>query len=158
MKQLIFITVVALTLTTHAVEFERSHMTIIPGLYAGTYQRVEGYWGQHEHDHRDNLPFPIAHAEPWPGQKEFLKKLISIESSAQFWDHDSLTESRIQIFIFKGSAHSRLESHVQVSNKEFYDTCEQIRWPHGFSWYYVARFNVKPSKEFYDYVMNFELT
>ena len=34
-------------------------------------------------------------------------------------------------------------------------TQEVIRWPKGFSQHYIEKFNVQPSEEFYNFVMNF---
>jgi hypothetical protein len=55
----------------------------------------------------------------------------------------------------KGWASSRLEPDVQVGTAEYHDntTGTTIIWPQGYAHHYIAKFNVKPSREFYRFVM-----
>ncbi len=145
--------------------FEREKMSVFDG--GG---RVEGYWTtiklvfndkgrwvDSKIDPNCKYPFPKPHKNPWPTQKEFLTKLYKIESCAGDGNSNSSSRSRVLCFRMKGLSPSRLEPRKNVSGNEYCDTHENISWPAGFSWYYVAKFNVKPSREFYDYVMNHSL-
>lgn len=91
------------------------------------------------------LPLPIAHPQPWSGQKEFLTKLLAIEKS--------LNSPSIMM---EGYADSRLDlsnDHVGCGEYEY----NGVRWTQGYSEHYIEKFNVRPSREFYDFIMSSSL-
>lgn len=110
----------------------------------------EGFWAPRwDKEYTGTLPFPKEHAKPWPSQNDFLKKLFAIESMAG-------KNSRIQCVAYRGHSHARLgEESAYVGNRQYSDMIAKICWPEAFGQYYVEKFNVKPSREFYRYVMNF---
>jgi len=63
---------------------------------------------------------------------------------------------------FFGIAHSRLEEGFAPGDGEFtyYGQADSkpIRWTDAFRGYYVGKFNVKPSREFYQFVQAFQLS
>ncbi len=134
-------------------EFDQQTMSKLVKGISGYHEDVlvEGYWATSplvEQDTYDGkYPFPIAYKEPWPGKQEFLEKLTLIEDS-----------NKVQLVCMRGSSPSRLESCF-VGNSEFHfaDGRCTIIWTDAFGPHYVAKYNVKPSHEFYDFVMNLVL-
>lgn len=102
---------------------------------------AEGYWTGLAGDAL-HYPWPQPNALPWPGQEEFLQRLAFIESSP--------TTIKVR---FRGLAYSRLEKDKLLGCSEY--RIGSIRWTDAFGPYYVARFNVKPSREFYRFVMGY---
>ena len=108
--------------------------------------RLGGYHGKY--------PWPEANSQPWPGQVTFSAKLKKIENILK-----KSPESFVGCF---GMSPSRFELNKNVGCREFQyvdlETNEVIIWPEAFRPYYVDKFNVKPSEEFYEFVMNYPLT
>lgn len=125
---------------------------------------IEGYWATHPDpaldDYKGKYPFPKKNPKPWPTQEEFLKKLESIETLAQsiFWAEYT---PQIGYNTYRGASPSRFEKGVYVGCRKFRainpHTGQTVSWPEGFGSYYVAKFNVMPSKEFYDFIMNYPI-
>ncbi len=144
------------------IPFDRttvSSLLQIPG-YSGD-QLGEGFWGPNQ----QHLPMPVPHAEPWPGKEAFLKKLRSVEEAIA--EHQKEGGTRFVTANYVGSARSRFEP-IMVANFEYVDTryrwmnkpngtIRTLRWPAGYSTYYIDRFNVVPSMQFYLYIMNLPL-
>lgn len=138
-----------------ALVFEREAMS-----KRGDGMAVEGYWAGSQDPAKDGYqgqyPFPKAHAEPWVGQAEFSAKLKQIEAlSRAQWDCSTMPP--ITKIEYRGHAYSRLAPGERVGHGEYKDTRRNIVWPYGFRSHYIDRFNVRPSREFYDYVMSFDL-
>lgn len=66
----------------------------------------------------------------------------------------------------RGYSPSRLEFYkegynagygIDLGDSEYKDTVNNVRWTDALGWYYIGKFNVKPSREFYRYVMTFPL-
>lgn len=113
--------------------------------------RVEGYWASpgsqfdiSKDRYQGRYPFPKANAEPWPTQKVFLQRLARIER-------------KVSQIANRGCSPSRFEDGF-LGNIEYQDTSRDPRvcWTEDFGPYYVKGFNVKPSREFYEYVMSHE--
>ncbi len=114
---------------------------------------AEGYWALSVDPKKDiykgKYPFPKANAKPWAGKEEFLKKLEKIEAFASRDEN-----AKIRINVFRGPAMSRLDSGI-VGCTEYVDTVNSMKWTEGFGSHYIGKHNVKPSREFYEYVMTF---
>lgn len=135
--------------------FDRERM-----VHEGDGAAVEGYWALYSNPgyiggpikkgskdfYEGKYPEVKANPEPMPNQDEFLARLSNIEKSA--------FKQR-----FLGVSPSRFED-IHVGNTEYSindpKTGTWITWPESFGPYYVRRFNVRPSREFYDFVMNYE--
>ncbi len=120
--------------------------------------RTEGYWADSADPQKDTYhgqyPFPQANAKPWPGKEEFLRKLSAIEGKVREKSLRIVWEQN------RGFSPSRLENDardnpVPVGSGEFYDRLLGIVWPGGYREHYIDRHNVKPSQEFYQYVMSY---
>ncbi len=111
---------------------------------------AEGYWGtdvQIDLDvYKGKYPYPLANLEPWPTEKEFLHRLVLIER-----------HPLVEIINYRGFSPSRFELGKTVGNKEYVykSDAKEIRWTEALRPYYIEKFHVKPSKEFYDFVMSF---
>jgi hypothetical protein len=161
---------------TDMPEFPRKHMTVLPnnGANSSIY-RAEGYWrdkksGDDEFDEygdenkNRNFPWPETHENPWPGKEIFTKKLEAIESLAATnsrkynYDTKEMTYSRpnvpVSAHVYKGYSSSRITG-ASAGSSEYVDREKNICWPEAFLYHYVEQHNVVPTKEFYDYVMNF---
>lgn len=139
----------------NAPTFDRDHM-----VNNGNGELIEGYWalygipncaiGRIEPSSKDfyNGKYPIikANPEPMPRQEEFLEKLKMIEQLAMRSTHGGVSPSRFE--------------NIHVGNTEYSiidpKTGKTICWPEAFGPYYVRNFNVRPSEQFYNFVMNFE--
>jgi len=112
--------------------------------------RVEGYWATHpdpiQDEYKGKYPFPIANAEPWLGQKEFITKLKKIEDYCK---------SRDWMRLYWGNSQSRLDA-TMLGSIEF--TWQSAwRWPCDLRSHYIERFNVKVSDAFYEWVTNLQI-
>lgn len=109
---------------------------------------AEGYWAEskdpHEDEYRGKYPWPISHKQPWKGESEFLNRLIQIQND----------NKHVKTLGFRGLAPSRLE-HRLLGAKEFRHIPSGIRWTDVFGDYYVKKFHVIPSRQFYEFVMNY---
>lgn len=142
---------VSLLQTLNQVVFERQAMSKL-----GKNGRVEGYWASSENPAKDQYqglyPFPQKSNEPWAGKEAFVAKLAEIESNVLNSDYGTKNKYGIEPFRYRGPSFSRIDGSI-VGCAEFYDAKEKITWPQGYREHYVEKYNVKPSKEFYDYVM-----
>jgi len=130
---------------------------------------VEGYWAYSadpaQDDYKGKYPFPIPHKKPWLSKDDFVKKLRKIQGEALTKTIPQYLEAKRNNFEFfpriiyvsyRGHAPSRLEPGVNTEGGgEYIDTNNNISWTVAFLPYYVEKFNVKPSREFYHYVMNY---
>ena len=112
------------------IKFEREYIT-----------EAEGYWASNKDPQQDHYagqyPFPIVHAEPWPGKEEFLEKL-------------SIATRGARMHIYRGFSISRITGQP-LGSCEF-ESSFGIRWTQDFGPHYVAQYNVIPSREFYRYI------
>lgn len=130
-----------------------------------TFVDAEGYWASDKDPKYDSYqgkyPFPKANEHPWQSKEEFLKKLAAIEATAgtlKFGEENPI--HRVYKLSTRGHSFSRLEQGVQLGSEEFLykmSANEKIRWTDVFGSYYIAKFNVKPSRQFYNFVMQFAL-
>ena len=123
--------------------------------YVGTCAFTEGYWATSQEPEGDfDYPWPQANEKPWNNQQEFSTRLDRIEQILIFLNPD---EDGIGVIRYRGLSSSRLEPGATAGSKEYVYTDpiinKIVRWPEGFRWHYVDTFNVKPSKWFYDFVM-----
>lgn len=87
----------------------------------------EGFWSE------ANIPVP--NALPWEGQAEFLRALDAVEDAAT-------------VVSYRGWSNCRVCCRENGS-REF--CTGRAVWPSGFR-HYVEAHNVRPSKEFQDYI------
>jgi len=116
--------------------------------------RVEGYYATSVRDKKKKspYPFPKRHDTPWEGEASFLEKLHSIQQSAIEGDYDDYTG--IMKIQFLGWSMDRFEPTRKNGDVEYQDHVNKVKWPEGFA-YYVKTYHVQPSKEFYDYVVQY---
>ncbi len=147
---------------------DRQYMTLNDDNY-GKF-KVEGYWASDEDPSKDSYkgkyPFPKANPKPWPTQKEFLERLERLTEKAKLEKAKSVALgtqydnnwSGYSVINWRGVSISRFEPSKYVGSQDYVykdpKTGEEIYWTEAFGPYYVKKFNVKPSKEFYDWVMN----
>lgn len=121
-----------------AIQFDREHVT-----------GVEGYWATHQDPaqdrYRGQYPWPKSNPTPWASQGEFIARLKKIER-----------HPAIEINQYRGLSPSRLKPNCNAGSQEYCDPnhVPPMKWTQGFGPHYVELFNVKPSREFYKYVMN----
>jgi hypothetical protein len=135
--------------------------------------RVEGYWAPPKFwadCYEGRYPFPKPHTEPFANQVEFLKKLKKIEKVAlgkenEYWLKNDSEKQRIlpsanmvEVVSYRGLSPSRLEEGVNVGSQEFQDHEHKVIWPGGYRKHYIKKHNVRPSREFYEYVISKKLT
>ena len=123
--------------------FDREKMSANPQSQG---KKVEGYWAssrdKKEDMYKGKFPWPKANKTAWPGEAAFLAKLYALQD-----------QPRIRKVGYRGISHSRLDGSP-VGNSEYQDDENKIAWPQGFGEHYVAKFHVKPSREFYNYVQS----
>ena len=96
-------------------------------------RRIEGYWYS---KFTPQYPMPVARAEPWEGQAEFLVKLAKKEARAGKTQYRGMSTCRC-CKQFNGSS----EYHT-----------DKWAWPSGLR-HYIEEHNVKPSDDFIKFVM-----
>jgi len=135
-----------------AIDFDRE---LIPGPINKTTLEIEGmrYEGRlDEEDEHEQL-------KPWVGQAEFLHRLYALEKYAEQFQEWARTPTA-------DGSYMRLLPDIEVASrfrnfgyngryKEFTDHKNEVSWRSHFGRHYVAKFNIKPSREFYRYVMNY---
>jgi hypothetical protein len=126
---------------------------------------AEGYWALSENQDEDfykgKYPFPQKNEHPWHGQEVFLQKLEMIEKQAQYYSfHSKDDNTGVRRLCYRGDSPSRFEPDVLCGSSEFIykdSNDKKIKWTVALRYYYVAKFNVKPSREFYQFIKNFAL-
>lgn len=118
------------------------------------YNRIEGYWATDKDPTQDRYkgkyPWPTVHEKPWSGKQAFLERLHQIEKLKD------IKNSCIGWQLYRGVSWSRVD-FTWIGCGEYKDYRERITWPEAYSSHYIDKYNVKPSREFYDYVMSFPL-
>lgn len=112
--------------------------------------KVEGVWADKQPEtsiSQGRYPFPQPHVHPWPTQAEFLQALELLSKD------ESTMRTRIKALIphcLKPGTYEDIDVYLYKDPK----TKNLIQWTGSFGSQYVQEFNVKPSKEFYLWVMN----
>ena len=85
--------------------------------------------------------------KPWSTQEEFLSKLEKIENKGK------VTIARVKMLVY-----SPFEKNTTLSNRVYFSKSNNtmIAWSANVRSHHVAKHNAKPSKEFYDFVMNYK--
>jgi hypothetical protein len=146
------------------IAFPRQNMFIIPSgvQFEGT--KAEGYWRDQElndQSFQKDFPWPKIHETPWTGKQEFLDKLAKMEKLANENIYDYETDrykkpNSLYCKGYRGHSISRIDQSG-LGSHEFVDPKKNIVWTDALRRHYVGKYNVIPSKEFYDYVMNYKL-
>lgn len=122
---------------------------------------IEGYWATASDPTKDlfegRYPFPQKNTSSWPGEEKFLEKLFFIEQQAgngrikvREWKVPQNPKNR-----FYTQFHSRFNEYDKLGLREFFDVYSNIGWTGDLGSYYIKKFHVKPSRDFYRYVMGF---
>ncbi len=117
--------------------------------------KYEGYWASKE-DKASPFPFPVGSDTPWPGKEEFLTKLRAKQEKAEVISYRGYSHCRLvgkngcapepgYNFVVKNNGAS--EYKMVTANGDV------IHWPEGYE-HYIEVHNVKPSREFYNFIMN----
>ena len=95
----------------------------------------EGFW---KNSYEQDLPMPVANAEPWKSQQEFLILLDEVETE----------HPRIEKACYCGISWCRI-CNKHNGSREFSLVALGVKWvwPAGFA-HYVRVHNVEPSIEF----------
>eukprot|EP00928_Gymnodinium_smaydae_P045929 TRINITY_DN30573_c0_g2_i1.p1 TRINITY_DN30573_c0_g2~~TRINITY_DN30573_c0_g2_i1.p1 ORF type:complete len:211 (+),score=27.93 TRINITY_DN30573_c0_g2_i1:64-696(+) len=106
--------------------------------------------------------------DPWPEKQALLSKLDQIETLAREtsvsnlhfeWNRCRPGEQLPIWFVehkrYRGIAWSRIEQGAMVGSDEF--EAGEACWPGGYASHYVDKWNVRPSRRFETYVMEFDL-
>jgi hypothetical protein len=136
--------------STPLTEFDRESMSTQGGV------KYEGYWANSE-DEKSNFPFPVGSDTAWPGKDEFLTKLRKKQSSAEETSYRGMSHCRL-VGKHNCQSDSGFDDQPVKDNgsSEFSITSpngDLITWPEGYA-HYVEVHNVKPSREFYNFIMN----
>ena len=127
--------------------------------------RFEGMWRSHEVLDPDaynayEYPWPIAHLSAFKGEAAFLAKLRAMEKKArENADADPEASAGLTVIVHRGKSkcESVLDPEESVGNNEYRDADAGVYWSESLSAYYVPRYHVRPSREFFDYVMQYPL-
>lgn len=113
---------------------------------------AEGYWSDADSKEK-NKYMPIISKKPWPDKTKFLRAVGEIENSMPRLDFDIRRENQpFYVVNFRGLSYSRINGEG-VGSSEFQDTTQNIKWPAGFVEHYIGKYNVMPTKRFFDYVV-----
>ncbi len=149
-------------------EFDRETLSNVTDEDTGRHLYwVEGYWAQGKNPlcdwYKGRYPFPISSNDAWPGKDEFLDKLAKIERLAEevdIMDFNPPAPNKVWRYIFRGLAPSRLDKSLLGCSEFSYrvgSDGKKINWTDAMGEHYVKKYNVKPSREFYEFVTNFAL-
>lgn len=136
--------------STRLTEFDRENMPVSDG------GKVEGYWAE-DKEESTIFPFPVGSDNPWPGKAEFLTKLREKEGKAENTQFRGTSRCRL---VKKNNCEPDIDDDMMViknnGSSEFSMSTpagDQIAWPEGYA-HYIEVHNVKPSREFYNFIMN----
>jgi hypothetical protein len=117
--------------------------------------RFEGFWASSEDPMKDEYkgvyPWPVKHTRAFSGEAEFLEKLRRIEAAAREAGYQGTV---LRYSKSRGYAPSRFTGK-DVGSGTYTDVAANIEWPEGYSSYYVEQNHVRPSLEFWSYVMDY---
>jgi hypothetical protein len=127
-------------------EFDRRHITEVEGQWQGypflPDDDVEGGGVA------DPYPVPIPHSTRWPGRDEFELRLTKIQEKLRPESYlgvsrCSICNADLSVRTYTGKEMRRTAGNVR----------EEVCWSAHFLSHYVQKHNVKPSLEFYNWVM-----
>jgi len=116
--------------------------------------QCEGYFRTKENEGRagQRLPWPRSDRKNWPSKahkNEWMEKLAAIQDATH-------------VVSYRGMSWSRLEDGTLLGNKEYVSEDlnqegQAICWTQDLLDHYVGKYDVVPSEEFYNWVMDYEL-
>ena len=129
--------------------------------------KCDGYWKgdclQYGKEYNPSAPKGCPQSriskDQWPTKKIFLHKLKRVETLIRKRGRMMGSNDNYGIKFYKGPAHSRItdewvgSEELEIRNRAGKIIC----WPGGFRSHYLETYNVLPSQELYDAVMNFIL-
>lgn len=133
------------------MQFDRENLALLQNGWKG-----EGFWrtpdwvkekSSHKsfyEKHDEGLHIPFKHDSEWSGKSEFVNKLRKIQKN-------------VTQLCANGLSPSRFEKDKYLGSLEFRDSKAHIAWPGDYLEYYIEKHNVKPSREFYNYVLDWTL-
>lgn len=107
-------------------------------------RKVEGYWADPKYKTKDCAAYPVPkpNAQSFEGEKQFIEKLNKIELSLQKPPH--ISENN-------GHSYCRICEDFEYNGSREYHF-KGYNWPGGYT-HYIQQHHVKPSREFYLFVM-----
>lgn len=113
------------------------------------YIKFEGIWRKNKNEIKKDFnnklyPIPIPRKKQWKGQKKFLKKLIYIQN---------LPNRRKEEYEEKNYKHCYIDGEPNISTLLYF--FGSVAWEDSL-YHYVSVHNVKPTKEFYDFIMEYK--
>jgi len=109
---------------------------------------VTGFWDGDKGDKGAKFYLPIVSKKTWKDKEKFLIATWNIERYLS-----SVNDRKYYVEYSRGMAPSRLEDNVSVGNGDYHDTEWNALWPTGFVPHYIGKWNVMPTKAFFEYVM-----
>lgn len=151
------LTIILQYMADEPLVFDRLTLFVPPKHYQNQNRSecAHDHWSDHQNSKPfdfdvNQFPLPKANTNTWPTQDEFLNRLQHIEWAAN-------SGINITYVTAKGVYTSPLSDKQMLGMYYYTDHHRHLYWPLALSTYYIPKHNVKPSKEFYDYVMNFPL-
>eukprot|EP01062_Namystynia_karyoxenos_P027275 TRINITY_DN20985_c0_g1_i1.p1 TRINITY_DN20985_c0_g1~~TRINITY_DN20985_c0_g1_i1.p1 ORF type:complete len:219 (+),score=75.93 TRINITY_DN20985_c0_g1_i1:74-658(+) len=115
--------------------------------------QCEGYWDMHLG------VVPFEDGVKWCGQTAWLQKFEALERAVRR-ARDEAPEgqrygpgSRYAIITMRGLATSHIDDSF-LGNEEFTDSIEEICWTGDLREHYYGKYNVRPTRRMYEYVMD----
>lgn len=106
-----------------------------------------GYWSPK--DSKDaNAYLPIVSKKVWKDKGKFLDAVSKLEDDILHPPTD-----KYYSLSCRGRSPSRLEDGVYLGFVEFWDTEAGVAWPEQYARYYIGKWNVMPTKAFFDYIL-----
>lgn len=122
----------------YLIKFDHDHMSFKdPSIFD---HKIEGYWGNL---YNPNYPQLIINTEKWTGQNKYMKYLNFIQQNlCEYICYNSLPTSHINHHQLLSDGAYRIEWGDYT-----------YEWPADFLYHYVYQYNVKPSKEHYNLII-----
>lgn len=118
---------------------------------ASPYHPAEGYWADIESKDRNSY-MPVISKKTWNDKNMFLQALDRIEKSMPYRRGSDKESREFYLHGYRGTSKSRIDGST-LGAAEFRDETQNIMWPDGYAAHYIAKYNVMPTKRFFDYVV-----
>jgi hypothetical protein len=107
----------------------------------------EGQWSSKGERGRTKGYYPVPSKLDWKDKEKFVKAVLEME---RFMWNKRVSPFRM---VFRGILPSMLEKGVVLGISTFVDDDQDMRWRGAHVHHYIGKWNVMPTKRFYDYVM-----
>lgn len=129
-------------------------MTILPPpefMPPSPYYPAEGYWADIGSKDR-NAYMPVVSKKVWKDKTKFLQALDQIEKSMPYRSGYDDEWGDFYVRGYRGMSTSRIDGSA-LGAAEFSDETQNIKWPDVYAQHYIGKYNVMPTKRFFDYVV-----